>query len=440
MNEKKRWVVVSVGLFLAISFLVGVLIKGIIDKALYNKFPDRGVPRINIDLSGVTLDEIKSGTKDVKYGGNSLQVYDNGEILGYEEVEIKGRGNGTWTQEKKPFQIKFENKVDMFGMGRAKKWYLLANALDPTHLRNYAANELSKMLGMEYNIDGRFVEVYCNGEYEGLYYLTHAIEISRSVINLKDENGILVELDNFYGNNEEHFETRNGDYIVIKDLVSKDNKEPALTEFLNKYNDFEMAIEEKNYERIKALVNVESFARYYLVSEFSVNPDAYWTSFYMYKDGKNDKIHAGPVWDFDMAFGNRNWISWMNEKFYSPNETMVRKNELRPRELYEQEENESGYVASQLLSTVIFDLMEIPEFRKEVINIYVGKMQRQMKNILNSIRREADNVRDLAIIDSRKWNGEDFDESIINLMDWCEQRYKYFEDVYGSNGGVIEVE
>ncbi|MBR3256175.1 CotH kinase family protein [Candidatus Saccharibacteria bacterium] len=431
MNNKGRWVVVWVGLFLMILTAGGFLIKGIIDNALYNRFPNRGVPRINIDLNGVSLEEIKSGSKETKYEGNDLQVYDGGEILEYGGVEIKGRGNGTWVQEKKPFQIKFENKVDMFGMGEAKKWYLLANALDETHLRNDIAFKLGKMLDMEYVLGGTFVELYFGGEYNGLYYLTQAVEIGKDTVNLKDELGILVELDNYYGVGEEYHKTGNGDLIVIRDLVSKDKKDLALADFLTDYNDFEVAVKEGDFKKIAELVDVDSFVKYYLVSEFSVNPDAYWTSFYMYKDGKDDKIHAGPIWDFDLAFANRRWVSWMGEIFYSFTETMIRKNELRGKEFYEGMNDLDDYDESLKLSHIVFDLMEQEGFKDEVMRIYKESMHGRKKELISYIYQRAESLESVISFDNSGLVSEAFNELVKDLTYWVGKRYDYFEQVYG---------
>ena len=433
MNNKGRWVVVWVGLFLMILTVGGFLIKGIIDNALYNRFPDRGVPRINIDLNGVSLEEIKSGSKETKYEGNDLQVYDGGEILEYGGVEIKGRGNGTWVQEKKPFQIKFENKVDMFGMGEARKWYLLANALDETHLRNDIAFKLGKMLNMDYVLNGTFAELYFNGEYNGLYYLTQAVEIGKNTIDLKDELGILVELDNYYGASEDYHKTGNGDLIVIRDLVSKDKKNLALADFLTDYNDFEIAVKEGDFKKITELVDVDSFAKYYLVSEFSVNPDAYWTSFYMYKDGKDDKIHVGPIWDFDLAFANKNWGSWMGEVFYSPTETMVRKRELVLRDDYKDELTKEVYDWIDAISVIVFNLMEMPEFQEKVRMIYDERLSGREEELIKTIVSKKEGISGAAFLNEKRWEQEGFANGVEMVIDWIRKRYEYFEKEYGGN-------
>jgi hypothetical protein len=80
-----------------------------------------GLPVLNITLNGVTLDEIKAGGKDTKYDGAGAEISDGGSASSYEDTTVKGRGNSTWVYPKKPFQLKFSKKQDLFGQGKAKK-------------------------------------------------------------------------------------------------------------------------------------------------------------------------------------------------------------------------------------------------------------------------------------------------------------------------------
>ena len=43
---------------------------------------------------------------------------------------IRGRGNSTWDEVKKPFKFKLNKGKDLFAMGSNKHWVLLANAFD----------------------------------------------------------------------------------------------------------------------------------------------------------------------------------------------------------------------------------------------------------------------------------------------------------------------
>lgn len=438
---KKAWLRFLLPGVLILIVGVGLLVKFGMERAVAEdiaaRFPDRGVPRINITLNDVALDEIKEGSKDTKYEDNELSLYEGSEVREFGKVRVKGRGNGTWLQEKKPYQIKFEKKVDLFGMGKAKKWVLLANAMDASNLRNDVAFELARMLGMEYAFNGHFVELYFDGEYEGLYYLTHAVEIGKSTVDLKDPMGVLVELDNLYWNMEESYLAGNGDYLVVKDVVTEENRAVAMKTFLKEYNELLEAISQKDYEVVMSIIDVESFVKYFLLNEFLVNPDAYWTSFYFYKDGVDDKIHAGPGWDFDLSLANRRWGNWMGESFYSPTQTMVRKREFLPKEFYDEAGIDGGYRASIQISRIMYNLMDVPEFREEVIKIYNNEMSGKIGDLIAFFQKKAGDIEEIVRYDNEKWNEEGYEEEIEKMIGWMRERYEFFEKEYSER---IEVE
>lgn len=435
-KKKTRFVV----LLLVVCVVIVIVGVGIV-LILMNKhsgmkhnygFSGHGLPIISIDLNGVTLEEIDSGLKDTKYYNNSLELYNSGKLLVNDNVEIKGRGNGTWWgQEKKPYRIKFNRKINLLGLGKGKKWYLISNALDDTFLRNDTAFYIEEMLGMNYILRGDYIELYVNGDYRGLYYLTPAVAIGKNGVDLRDDLGILVELDNYYGGLEENYTTLDGEMLVIKDLVSKDKKKEAINDFLETFNKFEESINGGDYERIENLVDIDSFARYFLLSEFIVNPDAYLTSFYFYKDGISDKIHVGPGWDFDIAFGNRRWVNWMGDKFYSPKEKMVRAQEIKMIEsgLIEGIEGQFGNSKSQ--SRIIFKLMEYPQFRQRVEEIFKDKMLGKREELMRMMNNRAVSIYYSATIDGEKWNKLNYEEELKKMMKWIWQRYDYFEEEYG---------
>lgn len=442
MMERDRRMRSRKKMFLTVIFLSIALVAGVIALiVLLNKkdeqapFADRGLPVIDIELDGVELSEIDGGSKDIKYEGNTLNLYDDGIVREFEDVEVKGRGNGSWAQAKKPYQIKFDKKTELFGMGKAKKWYLLANALDYTYLRTETAFYLEDMLKMDCVFRGQSVELYVNGEYRGLYYVTRAMEISNDLVDLRDQYGILVELDNIYGWAEKNYRTSNGDYLVVKDVVSEEVADIAMADFLKQYNELEAAVKEKDFDKVQELIDVESFAKYFLLSEFSVNPDAYWTSFYMHKDGLDDKIHAGLGWDFDLTFGNRNWGNWMGEKFYSPNETMIRKQErlLRHENVWIDEEQ---FRASDILSMLMFDLTEIPEFQEEVNRIFRENMMGREEELVRMIYHKGEEIEEAAVVDGEKWNRGDFETELTAMVQWIRARYEYFERVYGDGSFI----
>jgi len=106
------------------------------------------------------------------------------------DIEIKGRGNASWTlgerEGKKPYKIKLDKKSDLFGMGKSKHWVLLADWNDKTATRNIITNDFSKAIGMEYSMELTNVVLIFNGEYEGLYEMGEQVRIEESRVDIFD--------------------------------------------------------------------------------------------------------------------------------------------------------------------------------------------------------------------------------------------------------------
>ena len=261
--------------------------------------------------------------------------------------------------------------------------------------------------------------------------MAHAVEIDKQSVNLKDEMGVLVELDNLYWEGEKYFETNNGDKLVLKDARSDDMADVAMEDFLKDYNMFEKAVIERDYEKLSELVDVKSFAQYYLLSEFTVNPDAYWTSFYMYKNGANDKIHAGPGWDFDLSLGNKNWSNWLGDEFYATDATMIRKKELLTKDEYESSGLGEWFSSGAALSRIVFNLMDLPEFQDLVKEVYTQRMRGREDELLWIIGRMVERIEVAAEVDGEKWESGVFLQEVKTMKKWIIERYRYFDEVYG---------
>ena len=273
--------------------------------------------------------------------------------------EIKGRGNATWSYLKKAYQIKLDSKTELLGMDKAKTWILLANYTDQSSLHNALGFMLGDVLDVPYNIDYRFVHLYVDGEYLGMYMLCEKVQIDGNRIDIEDlekatekanpdidleqasiqtvrngslinntiltkytyckgvaspediTGGYLVELD-FRGESEPcHFVTENGNIYAVKspEYASKEEMEYIAGLFA----DMEEAIySETGYNRkgihYSEYIDMESFAAVYTVQELMKNWDAYLGSMFFFKDadknGETAKIYNGPLWDLDNTLGN----------------------------------------------------------------------------------------------------------------------------------------
>ena len=428
----KRWLwflMFGVG----ILALVGVVMGGIwAYQSTVKKSEPRKVAKIEVLLTGTTLEEIKVGEKEDRYDGNSAILTDeNGETMEFSEVELKLRGNSSLAQEKKPFQLKFANKANILELGEAKKWVLRNNFLDRSYLRDDAAMKIAEMIGEDYARRGKFVEIYFDGEYEGLYYLLHKVEIGKGRVDLRDTAGVLVEMDSLHKDEGGCYFTYAGSCLKLADAVLEEEgwEEEVMEEFLTDFNKLEMAAEKGDYASVAELADMESLAKYFLISEFSANPDAYASSFYFYKNGVNDKIHAGPVWDFDFAFGNREWI-WGEEieGFFDINNDQVRREEAFS-------ENSDGNITK-----LVYQLMDMPEFRAEVERVWQERMSGRGQELILSLKKTASTIREAALKDAEKWDRGDFDTEVEVLLDWIEARYIHMEEVYSGKEKTIPLQ
>lgn len=411
-------------LIIVVIFVVTATIIKISEFIVKNQIDN--FPKLEIFLSDVTLEQVNLDPKDTVYNNNTATFTINHVASVYNNVEIKGRGNTTWARPKKPYQIKLSEKTSIFDLTPAKKWLLLANYIDPSYLRNDTGFYLEKLLDESYALNGDFLEVYFDNSYNGLYYLTEKIEAKKSRVDLDDEYGIIVEFDNVYGEYEGCHYDISGNCLTISDTFNSDNQDSAMSLFIDDFNTLQIAIENQNYETISNLVDIDSFAKYYLLNEFAVNPDAYSTSFYLYKNGKNDKIHAGPGWDFDVAFGNTDWTpeSLSGSSFHSPFETTPIKTFII---------NNSGEedLTSIPISRILYDLADIPEFSERVREIYLATLSGHKDELLSHIKSRAGYIRDAALRDQERWKLKtDFDEEVDYLIDWIAKRYTHFEKIY----------
>ena len=98
---------------------------------------------------------------------------------------IRGRGNTSWSFEKKSWKVKLDEKQTVFGFHKDKDWALLANYSDKTLLRNMVAMELSRIVGMRWTPAMVSTEVYLNGQYQGCYVLSEHKEVSKEKVDIQ---------------------------------------------------------------------------------------------------------------------------------------------------------------------------------------------------------------------------------------------------------------
>lgn len=316
--------------------------------------------------SGATKNDEKTDGGSCVTMDNDSETPEFSSAMALESV--KGRGNSSWEASARRFgkyayNMKLVDKTTLFGMAThtkksagSKSWCLLANNADESMLRNALAYQLAADVGLYNSPEFRFVDIYDNGEYMGSYLVTEKVDVgtsklvdSESLEDLNEDAGLVFDEDSknkvynasYNGKNysycytsllegddsnvdlskatyllefeiEDRYEaeacwfiTPQGQHVVVKNPEFATQREVQY--IAEKFIDMESKVFENfNNTELSKYIDLDSFARMYLVQELSSNLDSASTSYYVTYDcskGDNARFVASPVWDYDWAFG-----------------------------------------------------------------------------------------------------------------------------------------
>lgn len=279
-----------------------------------------GLPMLYITTDG--LQEVTS--KEEYIGANFILKEDvktrgAGDVV-EARVNIKGRGNSSWKFPKKPFRLKFDEKISLLGMHKDKSWVLIPNYNDKSMLRNSLAFYMSTISNLDYTPESHFVELIFNGKYWGTYQLCEKIKISDHRVAVGDD-GFLLEIDsrapgeadsryfevahleNVVNVKDPEVEYADENYRYVKDYVLQADEVLFGNNFTNPTTGWQ------------AYIDMDSFVDWYLIQEIGKNLDGNFdTSCFMHL-ARGGKLMMGPMWDMDVAYGN---IDQANQSCYRP--------------------------------------------------------------------------------------------------------------------------
>lgn len=272
------------------------------------RHPDK-LPGLYLSLpEDTTLGDVrkKSWTKDVSVRIQATVDGTETTVFEVEGAKLKAHGNTTLTYyPKKPLTLKLDKKADLIGTGKTKRWVLLANWMDRTLLRNDLAFELARHTALEWTPSGTFVDLYVNGEHQGIYWMGELIHVEDSHFtcdyfysyDTSDEDE--RDFDTMYG----HWEnaTKIGGIPVELKYPDRDDYSPEefqsiLLNAKNTLYAFEEAI--MRGENPSSVMDMNTLCDYYLVQELCGNGEnRFPKSTFLY--ARDNKLYWGPVWDFD---------------------------------------------------------------------------------------------------------------------------------------------
>jgi len=308
--------------------------------AVGQSFTSSNLPIISIDTHGNSIED------DFKISAD-MGIIDNGvgqtntltdPFNGYNgRIGIELRGSSSQSFPKKPYGIELQDNAGagisapLLGMPEEEDWVLNATYNDKSLMRDMLAYKLGRDLG-RYAPRTRYCEVVINGEYQGIYILIEKVKRDKNRVDISKlevtetsgddlTGGYILKIDKFTGNSEPGFKSFISPPYSVGHTIYFQNEYPKYSDLafeqdtymLNFMRDFEEVLNGSTYtdpvHGYRKYINDDSFVDYLIINELSKNVDGYRLSTFMHKDkdSKGGKLTMGPIWDYNLGFGNADY-------------------------------------------------------------------------------------------------------------------------------------
>ncbi len=229
-----------------------------------------------------------------------LSVFDESGNKTYSgKAKITGRGNGTWNQEKNPYNLTFSDKVSVLDFEDITKLCLLANFNDGSGMKNPLVYHFAKEKGIKYTSDYRSVNLFIDGDYKGLYGVVTKQEYEKHIE--EDDLKAVFEFVKPKSKKNE-YTTENG--TAVRFYYGD------VEESLKQIDRFETALYSRDYDIAFSYIDFDSFVNKFCLEEFFANYDTVHTGSQYFCIDSDGKIRCMNAWDYDWTLGH-------NFKFYS---------------------------------------------------------------------------------------------------------------------------
>lgn len=314
-------------------------------------FSSSNLPIIVINTGGVSIPNEPKITADMGIIDNGVRNNLTDPYNNYSgKIGIELRGSSSQSFPKKQYGVELRDALgvginaSLLGMPAEEDWVLFAPYNDKSLMRDVLAYKLGRDLG-RYAPRTRFCEVVMNGEYLGVYVLMEKIKRDANRVAIASLNpgeiqgddltgGYIIKIDKESGSGNGGWYSsytppnRNGgqqiyfqyDYPSATDIVTEQRN------YIKQYvYNFETALISPTFtdpvNGYAKYMDVNSFIDFYIMNEVSKNVDGYRLSTYLYKkkDSDGGKLHMGPIWDFNLGFGNANYCTQGNPEGWVTN-------------------------------------------------------------------------------------------------------------------------
>lgn len=375
-----------------------------------------GLPTVFIDLKRSDLEGISE-----RKGLWCNAEYSVSDVDGLQvrngNCEVRVHGNTTFFNPKKSLDMKMEEVTPILEMDGGTRWVLISNYEDQSFVKNMVGYTLQQQMECEYAPETQFVNVYLDGEFQGLYLLVERPDGGSVSFTLQEElqeiTSYMLELcgELTYLESSNGFETKRR-YVTIRYPDAIGDKLEKLSEYVQKA---ESALYMDNSENDKEYLNyfdLKSFAIQYLLQEFMKNYDTELNSQYIYlSDG--EKIKAGPAWDFGLAM-------------YTPYTTTMNGAEL----LHIESLNDEPKVEGDMWFGAIDSHKDFHELMRKV---YIDEFYPKAKKVVDDFREiVAEEIKAAADMDAYIWSesSDTFTDRMEDTTDWMKKRLDFLNEYY----------
>ncbi|MCQ2189632.1 MAG: CotH kinase family protein [Paludibacteraceae bacterium] len=352
------------------------------------------VAAFNGDIHTYRLDAISPSSPilELKTDGLSADWSDlksisiDGKALG--ACEIKAKGGEYNPNEKNSFNIKFDEKQEILGITKNKRWTLEANAGDVACIRGLLGYNIANRISGSWNPQAKKVALIVDGKYVGCYLLSEQPRVCKGRV----ENGNLMSIEDKADQGDDHFSSSifNSVFIMKDPETGMDGVNLVRTRDL--VEKLEQAIMAKKWSEVHSMLDIQSVAEWVVVNEVAKNDKAFASDTYLYIDD-DKKIHFIPSTQSAKAFNadsdyegftayDRNWISLLK--------------------------NDSDFTSA--------------------VKKAFGKISSSEKEILSWIDEDTEKTMGDALANASICNRADYDKEIANLKAWLSARIKWLSN------------
>lgn len=319
--------------FLAVAF----------SPAAAQTFQSSNLPIVIINTNGFNILDEPKVTVDMKIIDNGpgkrnnvtdvANVY-NGKVA----IELRGSSSRVLFP-KKQYAVELRNAagadtaVSLLGLPAEEDWVLSAPYNDKTLMRDVLAYKLGRSMG-RYAPRTKYCELVLNGNYQGVYFLNEKIKRDKNRVNISSlepneisgddlTGGYIIKLDKVDGSSGPGFVSEFPPRSAVNKKITFQYEYPKWDEIVpqqktyiaNFISQFERALAGSSFadpdQGYAKYIDVNSFVDFLIMNELTKNVDGYRLSsfFYKQKDSQGGKLFAGPIWDFNLGFGNANYCT-----------------------------------------------------------------------------------------------------------------------------------